>query len=173
MAALRSWRGLASNNDHRYRSQWRDRTGVSPASSTMFDLCNLCFCRAVVNFNRPNASDIEHANPHHLIRHGPTSATRAAAFPLDEPLGEHPTSPAGTPAILRRVDRCWRPGLVCTSKRCRPIIYSPFAIRERAGSSRRGVLYRLDRRDDEARGSDEAGKLTMAIGLYQAREQGG
>jgi hypothetical protein len=34
IAPLRSWQGLTSNNNQRYWSQWRDRAGLSPASST-------------------------------------------------------------------------------------------------------------------------------------------
>ena len=41
-----------------------------------------------------------------LICHAATRATRAAAFPLDEPL-EQPASVSGTVGSLRRADRSW------------------------------------------------------------------
>ncbi len=48
-----------------------------------------------------------------LLCHGPTSATRATAFPLDEPLEKQAMVAAARAAALRRIDRCWSSPALC------------------------------------------------------------
>jgi len=71
----------------------------------------LCLCRTVVNFEGTNRRrEIDHRvmpTRISLICHAATRATRAAAFPLDEPLEKQPAPASGTVTSLRKVDRCW------------------------------------------------------------------
>jgi broad specificity phosphatase PhoE len=127
MAAIRLGRGLTSNNDYRYWSQWRDRAGVSPASSTR-PICasyvpglplSILTCQ-------PHCDPIS-VMPIHLtlICHGPTSATRAAAFPLDEPLERQAMTAPGIPVSVRRVDRCWSSPALCARQTASALSLTP------------------------------------------------
>ena len=60
-----------------------------------------------------------------LICHGSTRATRAAAFPLDEPL-EKPAVPAsGIVASLRRADRSWTSPALCARQTAAALALAP------------------------------------------------
>jgi broad specificity phosphatase PhoE len=85
----------------RFRIQWRDRAGLSPASTTEA-LRRYCVKEPTVKPITIMSTRLS------LIAHGATAATRAAAFPHDEPLGPasrekaHLVSPR-----LGRVDLAW------------------------------------------------------------------
>jgi broad specificity phosphatase PhoE len=60
-----------------------------------------------------------------LLCHGPTSATRSSAFPLDEPLEEPPEGPAIRPIALQRFDRCWSSPALCARQTAAGFSFEP------------------------------------------------
>jgi broad specificity phosphatase PhoE len=59
-----------------------------------------------------------------LICHGATRATRAAAFPLDEPL-EQPAAPIGVPGSLHRADWYWTSPALCARQTAAALAFTP------------------------------------------------
>jgi len=60
-----------------------------------------------------------------LLCHGPTSATRSSAFPLDEPLEKPPTDAAARPAAWRRIDRCRTSPALCARQTAAAFSFEP------------------------------------------------
>ena len=60
-----------------------------------------------------------------LLCHGPTTATRAAAFPMDEPLEKPPADAAARPAAWRRIDRCWTSPALCARQTAAAFSFEP------------------------------------------------
>jgi broad specificity phosphatase PhoE len=91
--------------------------------------CTLCLCRTVVNFEATNRHrEIDHrVMPTRitLICHAATRATRAAAFPLDEPLEKQPAPASGTVTSLRKVDRCWTSPALCARQTAAALELAP------------------------------------------------
>ncbi len=87
------------------RLQWRDRAGLAPAYSAP-SMCSGPYAGTGPGVNRPiRSGDDDHMSVRlTLLCHAPTSATRLAAFPLDEPIEVRELDHA----VPRRVDiaRC-------------------------------------------------------------------
>jgi broad specificity phosphatase PhoE len=60
-----------------------------------------------------------------LICHAATRATRAAAFPLDEPLEKQPAPVSGTVGWLRTTDRCWTSPALCARQTAAALELAP------------------------------------------------
>jgi len=60
-----------------------------------------------------------------LICHGSTSATRSAAFPLDEPLETQARTTARRPAGLHRIDQCWTSPALCARQTAAAMSFEP------------------------------------------------
>jgi len=83
--------------------QWRDRAGLSPASSA-FTLCtDATGERFYASTDQALGQTVTRLC---LIAHAPTVATRTAAFSADEPVDPHGLD-AARAAVLRRHDAAW------------------------------------------------------------------
>jgi broad specificity phosphatase PhoE len=60
-----------------------------------------------------------------LICHAATPATRAAAFPVDEPLEKEPAPASGTVTSLRRVHQCWTSPALCARQTAAALELAP------------------------------------------------